>query len=52
MFDPKIDVAFWDYDRTKALADGSVKGVSAGVGVQSWYNACIPNDSQSPLSDW
>lgn len=25
MFDKKLDIAFWDYDRTRALADGSVK---------------------------
>ncbi len=25
MFDPKLDVAFWDYDRTRALANGTVK---------------------------
>lgn len=25
MFNPKLDVAFWDYDRTRALVNGSVK---------------------------
>jgi ABC-type nitrate/sulfonate/bicarbonate transport system substrate-binding protein len=25
MFNPKLDIAFWDYDRTRALADGKVK---------------------------
>ncbi len=25
MFNPKLDVAFWDYDRTRALANGTVK---------------------------
>jgi prepilin-type N-terminal cleavage/methylation domain-containing protein len=34
------------------LSDGSVRGVSQGVSTQSWYNACIPNDTQIPLSDW
>ena len=31
MSDLKLDIAFWDYDRTRALADGAVKigGVSA-----------------------
>ncbi|MEH2422224.1 MAG: hypothetical protein V7K48_15305 [Nostoc sp.] len=32
MTDLKLDIAFWDYDRTQALADGTVKidGVDAG----------------------
>ena len=25
MADLKLDIAFWDYDRTRALADGRVK---------------------------
>jgi len=25
MTDLKLDIAFWDYDRTQALADGTVK---------------------------
>lgn len=25
MFNPKLNVAFWDYDRTRALVNGSVK---------------------------
>jgi hypothetical protein len=25
MSDLKLDIAFWDYDRTRALADGTVK---------------------------
>ena len=31
MANPKLDIAFWDYDRTRALADGTVKidGVDA-----------------------
>jgi ABC-type nitrate/sulfonate/bicarbonate transport system substrate-binding protein len=31
MFDPKLDVAFWDYDRTRALANGTVKIEDAHV---------------------
>jgi hypothetical protein len=25
MVDRKLDIAFWNYDRTRALADGTVK---------------------------
>jgi hypothetical protein len=35
-----------------ALADGSVKGVTAGVQQASWYGAAIPNDTVNPGSDW
>ena len=35
-----------------ALADGSVKGVTAGVQEASWYGAAIPNDGVNPGSDW
>lgn len=31
MFDPKLDVAFWNYDRTRALGDGTVKIAGANT---------------------
>jgi prepilin-type N-terminal cleavage/methylation domain-containing protein len=34
------------------LGDGSVRGVSGGVNVQTWINACIPNDGAVLGADW
>jgi hypothetical protein len=34
------------------LGDGSVRGVSSGVSVTTWTNACIPNDGNPLGSDW
>jgi prepilin-type N-terminal cleavage/methylation domain-containing protein len=34
------------------LGDGSVKSVTQGVSVQSWFQACFPNDNKIPGSDW
>ncbi|MDB5307290.1 MAG: prepilin-type cleavage/methylation protein [Gemmataceae bacterium] len=34
------------------LGDASVRGVSAGVSVQTWINACVPNDGSVLGSDW
>jgi len=30
------------------LGDGSVRGVSPGIGTTTWRNACVPNDGQVP----
>src|SRR6202158_453302 len=35
-----------------ALGDGSVRGVSQGMSVVTWVNACIPNDGNPLGSDW
>jgi prepilin-type N-terminal cleavage/methylation domain-containing protein len=35
-----------------ALCDGSVRGVSQGVSVGTWTNACYPNDGNVLGSDW
>lgn len=35
-----------------ALADGSVRGVAAGVSPQVWYRACDPDDGLPLGSDW
>jgi prepilin-type N-terminal cleavage/methylation domain-containing protein len=34
------------------LGDGSVRGVTSGVSVNTWTNACIPNDGNPLGSDW
>jgi prepilin-type N-terminal cleavage/methylation domain-containing protein len=34
------------------LGDGSVRSVSSGVSVNTWTNACIPNDGNALGSDW
>jgi prepilin-type N-terminal cleavage/methylation domain-containing protein len=34
------------------LGDGSVRGVSSGVSVTTWTNACTPNDGNPLGSDW
>jgi prepilin-type N-terminal cleavage/methylation domain-containing protein len=34
------------------LGDGSVRAVSSGVSVNTWYLACCPNDGQPMPSDW
>jgi prepilin-type N-terminal cleavage/methylation domain-containing protein len=34
------------------MADGSVRGVSAGVSAQTWYYACNPNDGNVLPSNW
>jgi len=34
------------------LGDGSVRGVNGGMSVQTWINACIPNDGNVLGSDW
>ena len=35
MFNPKLEVAFWEYDRTRALADGKVKIANADANFHS-----------------
>jgi prepilin-type N-terminal cleavage/methylation domain-containing protein len=35
-----------------ALGDGSVRGVSAGMSVYTWYVACTPNRNDVPGYDW
>jgi prepilin-type N-terminal cleavage/methylation domain-containing protein len=35
-----------------ALADGSVRGVGAGVTQPTWQNACVPNDGQVLGGNW
>jgi prepilin-type N-terminal cleavage/methylation domain-containing protein len=34
------------------LGDGSVRGVSANMSVNTWTNACIPSDGNAMGSDW
>jgi len=34
------------------LGDGSVRGVSAGVSINTWVYACIPNDGSPLGSNW
>jgi len=34
------------------LGDGSVRGVSSGVSIQTWSQACIPNDGNPLGSNW
>jgi hypothetical protein len=34
------------------LGDGSVRGVSAGMSVTTWANACNPNDGAALGSNW
>jgi prepilin-type N-terminal cleavage/methylation domain-containing protein len=34
------------------LGDGSVRGVSPSITIQSWQYACYPNDGLTPGSDW
>jgi hypothetical protein len=34
------------------LADGSVRGVSSGVGATTFFAACGPSDGQVLGSDW
>jgi hypothetical protein len=34
------------------LGDGSVRGVTNGVSVQTWVHACTPNDGQVLGNDW
>jgi prepilin-type processing-associated H-X9-DG protein/prepilin-type N-terminal cleavage/methylation domain-containing protein len=35
-----------------ALADGSVRSVSASISTTTWANACNPNDGQTLGNDW
>ncbi len=34
------------------MGDGSVKNVTQGVSLTSWYGACVPNDNKIPGGDW
>jgi hypothetical protein len=34
------------------LGDGSVRGVSQSISVQTWVNACTPNDGNELGADW
>jgi len=34
------------------MGDGSVRGVSSGVSVSTWVNACNPRDGNVLGSDW
>ena len=34
------------------LGDGSVRAVSQGVSVTTWWRACVPNDGNPLGSDW
>ena len=46
MADVKLDIAFWNYDRTRALMDGAIKidGVEA-----SYHTARDPSLKSSPV---
>jgi len=35
-----------------ALADGSVRGLKAGISPATWQAALLPDDGQKPGSDW
>ena len=34
------------------LGDGSVRSVSASISVNTWWNACVPNDGAVLANDW
>ena len=57
MTDVKLDIAFWNYDRTRALSDGKVRipGVDAryhsGSNVAEIFGAWLPS-ADSMFRNW
>jgi prepilin-type N-terminal cleavage/methylation domain-containing protein len=56
---PQVNACNWYVTQTGhagamqvGMGDGSVRGVSAGVSLQTWVNACTPNDGNPLGSDW